>query len=370
MTADLPVVAGAEGWSLGAAAIRSAIRFEATPDGRFTPAVDRAVLTEALAPIAKQAYKAPVNATFKLDAGGDISGVTAGRDGRTLDAAATAERIAVALAGRAAGTMPAAAEAVLITTTPNVTTAEAEAVAPRMSRISTWTTYFPIGIKNGYGANIWIPARIINGYVLGPGETFDFWEAIGTVTYDKGYRDGGAIINGRTEPTGALAGGICSCSTTLFNAALRAGLKMGERRNHYYYITRYPLGLDATVYKSGSGSTANMTFTNDTPEPILIRGINTRDGNAGYVRFDLYSVPTGRTVTFSKPIVRDVIPATTRIQYTSGLPTGARDQIEFAADGKKVWVTRTVRDAKGRVIHEETYYSHYKRVDGIILVGR
>jgi vancomycin resistance protein YoaR len=370
MTADLALVAGEESWSVGADAIRSSLRFEATPDGRFVPTIDRVALAEALAPVAKEALKRPVNATFLIGANGGIAGVKAGRDGRTLDTAATAERIAEALAGRAAGTMPASAEAVLITTQPNVTTAEAESVAPLMTRISTWTTYFPIGIKNGYGANIWIPSSVIDGYVLGPGETFDFWRAIGTVSYEKGYRDGGAIINGRTEPTGALAGGICSCSTTLWNAALRAGLKMGPRRNHYYYINRYPLGLDATVYKSGSGATANVSFTNDTDNPILIRGINTRDGNRGYVRFDLYSAPTGRKVTLTKPIVRDVIPATTRIQYTSALAPGARNQIEFAADGKKVWVSRTVRDAKGRIIHQETYFSHYKRVDGIILVGR
>ena len=42
---------------------------------------------------------------------------------------------------------------------------------------------------------------------------------------------------------------MCSSSTTLFNAALRAGLQMGARSNHKYYINRYPLGLDATVSK-------------------------------------------------------------------------------------------------------------------------
>ena len=72
------------------------------------------------------------------------------------------------------------------------------------------------------------------------------------MTYARGYRDGGAILNGRTEPTGALAGGICSCSTTLFNAAARAGLEILERANHYYYIDRYPTGLDATVWKTAA----------------------------------------------------------------------------------------------------------------------
>jgi vancomycin resistance protein YoaR len=266
--------------------------------------------------------------------------------------------------------MPAAAEAVLITTTPNVTTAEAEAVAPRMSRISTWTTYFPIGIKNGYGANIWIPARIINGYVLGPGETFDFWEAIGTVTYDKGYRDGGAIINGRTEPTGALAGGICSCSTTLFNAALRAGFEMGARRNHYYYIDRYPLGLDATVFISASGSVQTMSWTNDTDYPVLIRGYKIRDGSRGYVKFELYSVPNGRRVEISSPVVKDVRRASDSTQPTSTLPAGTRKRIEYPVDGKKVWRTVTVYNADGTVLRQTTYYSNYARITGIVLVGQ
>ncbi len=36
-----------------------------------------------------------------------------------------------------------------------------------MKKVSEWTTYFPITIKNGFGANIWIPALTIDGYVVG-----------------------------------------------------------------------------------------------------------------------------------------------------------------------------------------------------------
>ena len=72
---------------------------------------------------------------------------------------------------------------------------------------------------------------------------------------------------------------------------------MGARRNHYYYIDRYPLGLDATVFMSGSGSVQSMSFTNDTTYPVLIRGYQHQATAAsGYVRFDIYSVPTGRKV--------------------------------------------------------------------------
>jgi vancomycin resistance protein YoaR len=370
VVADIELAVADESWAIETATVRSWIDFAVTPDGRIGPVADPAKVAAALEPLAAKIEQAPRNASFKIGSGGSVVGVEAGRDGRTLDTEGTVGRIAEALAARAGGRLGAAVEPALVVTKPTVTTEEAERIAPLMERISSWTTYFPISEKNGYGANIWIPTLEIDGYVVGAGETFDFWEAVGPVTREKGYKDGGAIINGRTEPFGALAGGICSCSTTLFNAALRAGLDMGARRNHYYYIDRYPLGLDATVFKSGSGSVQTMSFTNDTEYPILIRGFKIKDGSKGYVRFDLYSVPTGRTVSFSKPVVKNIRPATTRTEITTTLAPGARKQIEYPADGKDVWVTRTVRDAAGNVIHTETFYSHYSRVDGIILVGK
>ena len=60
-------------------------------------------------------------------------------------------------------------------------------------------------------------------------------------------------------------------------AALRAGLQMGARSNHRYYINRYPLGLDATVSKTAGGS-QTVTFTNDMRTPIVIRTFRYRSG--------------------------------------------------------------------------------------------
>ena len=82
----------------------------------------------------------------------------------------------------------------------------------------------------------------------------------------------------RSVAMGALAGGICSTSTTLFNAAMRFGLEIGERTAHYYYIDRYPLGLDATVSITGGGR-QTMSFRNDTKGIIFIRGSRIRSGN-------------------------------------------------------------------------------------------
>ncbi|HET7728285.1 MAG TPA: VanW family protein [Candidatus Limnocylindrales bacterium] len=339
-----------------------------TVDGGLVPSVEVAGIREILTGASKEIRRSPRSATFEVT-DGEITGVIAHVDGRALSVSRTLNTVLGTLLARRDGTTPPAQTATVVVREPALTTAEAEAAAPLMERVSTWTTWFPIGEKNGFGANIWIPAMDIDGHVVAPGEWFDFWDAVGPVTRERGYRDGGAIINGRTEPQGALAGGICSTSTTLFNAALRAGFEMGDRRNHYYYIDRYPLGLDATVFKSSSGAVQTMRWRNDTDYPVLIRGFRIQDGGRGYVRFDLYSVPNGRQVALSRPIVKNVRPASDSTQLTSTLPAGTTKRIEYPVDGKDVWVTRTVRDANGNVIHQETYYSHYARITGIVLVG-
>jgi vancomycin resistance protein YoaR len=366
---DVTLVNGGESWVIPGTAFRGWISFGVTADGAYAPVIAREGLEAGLAAIADSVSVTPVSATFLVDGKEQVVGVTDAKPGRSVDIPNTVATLEKLIAQRAMGLSVSRVPISLTVIEPELTTAEASKSAPLMRPISQWTTYFPIGVRNGQGANIWIPARDIDGQVVMPGGWFDFWKAIGPVTRERGYKDGGAIIDGHTEPQGALAGGICSCSTTLFNAALRAGLQMGARLNHYYYIDRYPLGLDATVFESSSGSVQTMSFRNDTSAPILIRGTGWSVGGKGYVRFVLWSVPTGRVVTFSAPIVKNVRKATDSTVYTTDLAPGVKERTEYPTDGKDVWVTRTVRDAAGTLIHEETYYSHYATITGILQIG-
>ena len=175
-------------------------------------------------------------------------GVIPGADGRKLDVSGSSENLLDVLARRAGGATVGSMALLVDVTEPSLTTAEAEAIRPQMQMVSSWTTYYVPGEGNGFGNNINIPARDIDGRNLAPGEWFSFWGSIGPVTVERGFMYGGVIINGRSVKGGAIGGGICSTSTTMFNAALRMGLETGIRMNHYYYIDRYPDGLDATVY--------------------------------------------------------------------------------------------------------------------------
>ena len=93
--------------------------------------------------------------------------------------------------------------------------------------------------------NITLAAEAVNGLIVQPGEVFSFNEATGKRTRSKGYVDAPAYAEGRVILD--IGGGICQVSTTLFNAALLAGLEPVERHNHMFTVSYAAPGRDASV---------------------------------------------------------------------------------------------------------------------------
>lgn len=370
MVADLQLtVADAdpaeEALALSAETIGGWISFGPEGELDYTARLDTAAVAAHVEGLAADVDQAPVNASIAVGAGGGLGGVVAGQDGRTLNIEESITSVVEALRQRADGAELASLPLVVDVTEAPFTTAEAQAQLPRMEMVSSWTTDFVPGESNGYGANITIGAFDIDGRNLAPGETFSFWDSIGPVTEARGYTYGGAIINGRSTQGIAIGGGICSTSTTIFNAALRAGLEMGIRRNHYYYIDRYPDGLDATV-SIMDGWTQDMTFRNDTENMIVIRGFG---NNGGSVTFELWTVPTGRQVVITDPVTSNHRAAIDTTVVDASLAPGTSKRIEDPHDGHDVTRTRYVYDANGTLLHQDTYVSKYATVNGIVAVG-
>ena len=326
--------------------------------------VDDAAVAAAVEGLAESVDQEPVNAKIAVAAGGGLGGVIAGEDGRELDVDATQQALLAVLEERERGASVGSLALAVNVTEPAQTTAEAQAALPQMQMISSWTTYYVPAEGNGFGNNINIGAFDIDGRNLYPGEWFSFWESIGPVTVERGYSYGGAIINGRSTQGVAIGGGICSTSTTIFNAALRAGLEMGVRANHYYYIDRYPDGLDATVSIFDEW-TQDMTFRNDTEHPIVVRGF----GGNGSVTFQIWSIPTGRTVVITDAVTSNHRRAIETTQLDPGMAPGSARRVEYPHDGHDVSRSRIVYDAAGNEIHRNDYFSHYATVNGITAVG-
>jgi vancomycin resistance protein YoaR len=364
MTAEtLRLRAGGKAFALKPERLASLVSFDTRPDGMYGPVIDETKLAELVKPLARKVRSAPRNASFTWGAGG-ITGVLPAVEGRKLDLEGSVATIAQTLRDRGAAVVRRSIPLTIVASAPALTTQAAQAAAPKMQRLNTWTTYYVPGEGNFWNANIHIPAWDIDGYVIAPGEWFEFWQGIGPVTLARGYGYGGAIIGGRSVPNGALAGGICSTSTTLFNAAMRSGLEIGERTNHSYYIERYPMGLDATVLKTDTWET-DMTFRNDTANPVVIRSYT---GN-GWIRFDIWGVSDGRTVRLSAPTTWNHGTAVWTTVTNPNLAPGTSKITEYPHNGFDSSVTRWVYDADGNVLHENVWISHYRTVNGITEVG-
>jgi vancomycin resistance protein YoaR len=364
MATDVVLALDDHEWVVRAATIRSAIGFDRVGEG-LAVTLDESVLERVIATLADDVYVAPTEPRFLVAKSGTTVGFTSGKPGRALATAATTDLVSALIEARRDGAPDARLALATAPIPPKVSEEQAAQIASRMVRVSSWTTKYVVGERNGYGANITIPARIFNGTVLAPGEEFRFWQRVGPITWERGFRMGGVIEGGRTNPTGALGGGICAVSSTLFNAAVRAGYEILERHQHGYYISRYPLGLDATVSMSGGRIGQNMRFRNDTDMPLFIRGL----AGPGWITFEIYTVPTGRTVEFSKPTVWNVRKAIDTTIRTDELRKGTTDRQEVPTNGMEVSITRVVRGADGTVVHRDRFYSNYARVNGVLLVG-
>ena len=115
--------------------------------------------------------------------------------------------------------------------------------------------------------NARIAVRKINGIVIQPGQEFSFLRTVGPWTADMGYRKAPVSYDG--ELIKDWGGGVCQVSTTLYNAALMAGLEVTERHHHHWPARYAPLGRDAAV----AYEDIDLKFRNNLSAPVRIVGI-------------------------------------------------------------------------------------------------
>ena len=196
------------------------------------------------------------------------------QEGRTLDRADAEKKINEALEKRS---FDRPLEIKVERTPPGRTAEELSAflghVASASTPIMDWSED-----RNG---NIHVAAERIGGRVLNPGETFSFHEAIGPMTEENGFFPSGIQDEFGNTQVG-VGGGLCQASTTLYQAALRANLQIGEHHFHTQPITYSGIGTDAMV-----SGWADLTFTNVSDYPYAI----TAYFDGATLQFDFYGPP-------------------------------------------------------------------------------
>jgi vancomycin resistance protein YoaR len=271
------------------------------------------------------------------------------------------------MGARQGGAAASQVAAVVTAVAPKLTTADAKSFAPKMKMISSYSVFYWVIVNNHWGGNIEGPATVINGTVVPAGAKFDFWKVVGDLHDAPGTGPGNAIEGGKITVTGAFGGGICTTSTTLFNAAFRAGMIPLARQNHNEFIDRYPPGLDATVWIVGKAK-QTMSFRNDTEYPILITRTVTGNSSKRWLTFKIWSVPNHRKATVTNTVIQPGERAVHRTVKDPTKPVGYRFFNNSAVNGARVWTTVTIYD-HGQVHWRKRYFSNYPAVDGVTIVG-
>lgn len=114
-------------------------------------------------------------------------------------------------------------------------------------------------------ANVRIAGGFIDFTLLMPGEVFSFNHEVGAPIPGRGFQEAPIIVGEELVP--GYGGGICQVSSTLYNAVLKAGLKVVERHSHSQEVSYVPPGRDATV----AYDYLDFKFENSTEQPILVR---------------------------------------------------------------------------------------------------
>ncbi|MER7249774.1 VanW family protein [Kribbella sp. NPDC000426] len=298
MSGPVRLTVGAKSVELEPAEIAPALTLTAQ-DGQVIPALR----TKLLEPLFQQRFKAletlPKDATVQIVGAGPK--VVPAVDGMVVDRAKVGAAI-LAILPKPTGERRAA---VPLTPTKAAFTTEQATALGITQKMGEFQTQFPHAPYRN--TNIGTAARKINGTLLKPNETFSLNKIVGERTKENGFTEGYIISGGKFEKD--LGGGVSQSATTTFNAAFFAGLKVLEHKAHSVYISRYPVGREATV----AWPNVDLKFLNDSGHGVLVQTIfkPSTPGRSGSIRViiwgtKVWDITAGQSEksNFKQPVVQ------------------------------------------------------------------
>ena len=154
-------------------------------------------------------------------------------------------------------------------------------------------------------------AAALDGYTVPSRREFSFNRVVHGWTADRGFMKAPVSYDGILIDD--YGGGVCETSTTLYNAALLAGLPILERHAHTFAPGYAPPGRDAAVAYSG----VDLRFRNNEPWPITIR--IGRDRDRLICRIEAPGAPPSRVSLYAQILDR-FIPVPAGVAPGSGSP--------------------------------------------------
>ncbi len=321
LSEQLVLKAEGKSWTLSPADLGSVLEVTAQ-DGKIDVSLNRGLLDGRLTNVYNDLTVKPVEASYDFDANGDIF-VKPSHEGRSVEGEKLIDSIQGGLfEGKREYEVP------VTVAKPQFTTTALEAKKPTELQGSYRTNYTATTDQGQTRVeNLKIASEAVSGTFVAPGQTFSMLEHVANLDYYQTH----VIVDG--AETVDEGGGLCQVTSTLYNAALYAGMEITERTAHYSQLPYIRPGMDATVWYGGPGTAddLDMKFKNTTDGYVLVQEYVSNDG---YIYANVYGVPDKVEVEMSsEPIYR-------------------------AEDASK-WVAYYERTRNGKVVYSDQWETAY-----------
>ena len=240
---------------------------------------------------------------------------------------------------------------------------------------SSYTTNFSKSINNRK-FNIKKGAGLISGTILHPGEVFSANGTLGVRNKENGWKVATAYVAGAHEKQ--YGGGVCQLSSTLYNAAVLADMKIVDRRNHSMPVDYVSKGRDATI--NSIGNLIDFKFENSSKSDIIIIAYVDNDDykKAGKLTMEIWGIPISEDSEGAYDEIRIPDPVKTKTLKPSG-------DVEYRIDESKkpgykellvknqngsVWESKKEYYLNGVLVKSEPLAtSTYKAYAAVYIVG-
>ena len=347
-------------WQLDPTSLAKMLTFERTQNGNtgeLQLVVNKPLASGYLESLRDETDANPANARFIFnDETGQLDLLTPAIIGRKLNVSATIDNMNASLKEGKHKTKLA-----FDVTEPDVTDTMTGADLGITELVYEYTSYFR-GSSDDRVQNIKIASSAFLGLLIPPGGVLSMSDELGDISLDNGYAE--ALIILGDETIKGVGGGVCQVSTTLFRTVYYAGYPILERHPHAYRVGYYEqtaggydqnlAGLDATVFVP----LVDFKFQNDTDNWLLME---TYVSTSNYsLTWKFYSTKDGRVVEYDSSGPTDIVkPPDPLYRENPELDKGVVKQVDWAVEGAKVVVTRTVTRG-GVVLYNDRFTTVYE----------
>lgn len=228
-------------------------------------------------------------------------------------------------------------------------------------KLASYTSSYEDSDSNR-ASNVVLGAKMLNGTIVMPGETFSFNAVMGDCGLSsRGFKPAAVFKAGKVVQE--VGGGICQISSTLYVSVLYANLGIVHRRNHALPVGYVPVSLDATIYYPY----LDFKFKNTREYPIKIVATTTPSRK---LTIAIYGTKEDKEYEVELTSWKTgVISSKVQEQNDSSLEEGKTKIIQKGTAGYKSVAYKTVK-YNGKVISKELLSQDtYGSTPKIIAVG-